>query len=67
MTIRYHISKQHKRMDHTAKGGLTIFWELFTVIPCSPKHLKRYCHRYLKTFVSQIETEGLLKIEEAIL
>ena len=26
-------------IDDTAKGGLTIFWELFTVIPYPPKHL----------------------------
>ena len=28
-------------MDDTAKGGPTIFWELLTVLPCAPKHLKR--------------------------
>ena len=28
-------------IDDTAKRDLTIFWELFTVIPCMPKHLKR--------------------------
>ena len=28
-------------MDDTAKGGLAQFWELFTVIPCAPRHLKR--------------------------
>ena len=27
-------------IDDTAKGGLTIFWELFTVIPCTPKDFK---------------------------
>ena len=26
-------------IDDTIKGGLTIFWELFTVIPCAPRHL----------------------------
>ena len=26
--------------DNTAKGDLTIFWELFTPIPRAPKHLK---------------------------
>ena len=42
------------------EGGPTIFWELFTVIPCVPKHFKRYI-----VIGSQIETEGSLKIEEA--
>ena len=28
-------------IDDTAKGGLTQFWELFTVIPCAPKDFKR--------------------------
>ena len=51
-------------IDDIAKGGLTI---LFTVIPCAPKHLKDQLHRYLKTFGSQIETEGSLEIEESIL
>ena len=51
-------------IDDIAKGGLTI---LFTVIPCTPKHLKHPLHRYLKTFGSQIETEGSLEIEESIL
>ena len=27
--------------DGFAKGGLTQFWELFTMIPCAPKYLKR--------------------------
>ena len=49
--------------DDTAKGGLTIFWGLFTVIPCAPNHLKRY----LKTSGSQIETGGSLRVEEGIL
>ena len=31
---------KNESIDNTAKGGLTIFWELFTVIPCAPKHLK---------------------------
>ena len=26
--------------DDSAKGGLTQFWELFTVIPCGPKMFK---------------------------
>ena len=39
-----------------------ILWKQFTVIPCGPKHL----YRCLKTFGSQIETEGLLKIEKAM-
>ena len=29
--------------DDTTKGDLTIFWELFTVIPCEPKHLSYAC------------------------
>ena len=41
-------------IDDTAKGGLTTFWELFTVIPCVPKDIKRQQHHYLKNFVSQI-------------
>ena len=28
-------------MDDTAKGGLALFYEIFTVIPCAPKDLKR--------------------------
>ena len=28
-------------IDDSAKGGLTQFWELFTMIPCEPKYLKR--------------------------
>ena len=36
------------------------------MIPCASKHLKRLKHRSLKTFRSQIETEGSLKIEKAI-
>ena len=27
--------------DDTAKRSLTIFWELFTVIPCAPKDFER--------------------------
>ena len=27
--------------DDSAKGGLTQFWELFTMILCAPKYLKR--------------------------
>ena len=26
-------------IDNTSKGGLTIFWKLFTLILCAPKHL----------------------------
>ena len=48
-------------IDDTAKGGLTIFWKIFTVLPCASKQ------RYLKTFVSQIETRGFLKVEEDML
>ena len=29
-------------IDDTAKGGLTQFWELFTVIHCAPKDFKHY-------------------------
>ena len=28
-------------IDDTDKGGLAQFWELFPMIPCAPKHLKR--------------------------
>ena len=28
-------------IDDFAKGGLTQFWELFTMIPCAPTYLKR--------------------------
>ena len=28
-------------IDETAKGCLTIFWELSTMIPCASKNLKR--------------------------
>ena len=28
-------------IDDSAKGGLTQFWELFTMIPCARKYLKR--------------------------
>ena len=52
-------------MDDTAKGGLTQFLDLLTVIPCAPKYFKRYRHRYLMTFGSQIEYEVFLKVEEA--
>ena len=45
------------RVDDTAKGGLTIFVETVTVIPCAPKHLKCQYYRYLKTFGSQIGAE----------
>ena len=31
----------HKWTDESAKGGLTQFWERFTMIPCVPKYLKR--------------------------
>ena len=51
-------------IDDSAKRGLTQFWELFTMIPCAPKYLK---YRYLKTFGSQIENKGSLKVEEATL
>ena len=54
-------------LDDTIKRSLTIFWELFIAILCAPKHLIRYYHSYLKTFGSQIQTEGSLKIEEATL
>ena len=54
-------------MDDTAKGGLTLFQELFTVIPCAPKDFKRQYHCYLRTIGSEIKSEGLLKLEKAIL
>ena len=28
-------------IDDTAKEGLAIYWEFFTVIPCAPKLLTR--------------------------
>ena len=28
-------------INNSAKRGLTQFWELFTMIPCTPKYLKR--------------------------
>ena len=37
------------------------------MIPCAPKHSKRYYNRHLKIFGSQIEPEGSLKIQETIL
>ena len=54
------------RIDAAGKGGLTIFWELLTVILCA-KTITSLLHRYLQRFGNQIETEGSLKIEEAIL
>ena len=54
-------------MDDTGKGGLTLFQELFTVIPCAPKDLKRSYHCYLKTPVSKIKNESSLELEKAIL
>ena len=30
-----------RSIDDSAKGGLIQFWELFTMIPCVPKYLKR--------------------------
>ena len=34
------------------------------MIPCAPKYLRRQQHRYLKTFGSQIESKGSLKVEK---
>ena len=31
----------NEKIDDSAKGGLTRFWEIFTMIPCAPKYLKR--------------------------
>ena len=31
----------YSTIDDSAKGCLTQFWELFTMIPCAPKHLNR--------------------------
>ena len=47
-------------IDDFAKGGLTQFGELFTVIPCARKDFTR-C---LKAFAFQIETEGSLEIKK---
>ena len=33
--------KGQRAMDNNAKGGLTQFQELLTVIPCAPKDFKR--------------------------
>ena len=35
------LSTSSRKIDDSAKGGLTQFWELFTMIPCAPKYLKR--------------------------
>ena len=32
---------QDLAIDDSAKGGLTQWWEFFTMIPCAPKYLKR--------------------------
>ena len=52
-----------RKIEDTAKGGLTIAGELFTVIPCAFKDFKRY----LKVFRSQILQQGFSNIEEAYL
>ena len=56
-------------MDDTAKGGLTQFYELLTVIPCAPKDSNLnnivICPGYLKTVGSQIKNEGSLKLKKA--
>ena len=44
-----------------SEGGLTQFWELFTVITCVPKNV----NLYLKASRSQIRCEVSLKVEEA--
>ena len=54
-------------MDDTAKGGLTLFQELFTVIPCVPKDFQRYYHCDLRTNGSEIKNDGSLEPEKAIL
>ena len=64
---RFVPEEYRKTINDTSKGGLTIFWELFPVIPCAPKHLKLQCDCYLKVFGSQIETERFSKTEEATL
>ena len=35
--VGYALSK----IDDSAKGGLTQFWEHFAMIPCAPKYLER--------------------------
>ena len=44
MELPYSVSSEGNlrivTIDNAAKGGLTMFWELFTVIPCAPNHLK---------------------------
>ena len=54
------------QIDDSAKG-LTQFSEHFTIIPSAPKYIKCQQHCYLKTFGSEIENKGSLKVEEAIL
>ena len=55
------------KLDDTTEGGLTIFWEHFTMIPCEPKHLKLQYHHYLKHLGLKLKLRAFLKIEEAIL
>ena len=35
------VSRRILKIDVTSKRGLTIFWELFTVISCMSKHFER--------------------------
>ena len=38
--LSYQLSTELRQIDDSAKGGLTQFWELFTMIPYAPKYLK---------------------------
>ena len=49
-------------IDNTAKGGLTKFLELFSVIPCAPKHRKMSITSLFEDiFGCQIETESIAR------
>ena len=54
-------------IDDTAKGGLTQFWEIFTVITCAPKDFRCKYHCSLKTLGPEIKNEGSSELEKAIL
>ena len=52
-------------IDDSAKGDLTQFWELITMIPCSLSDFNRQQDCYLQIFRSRIKNESPLKVEEA--
>ena len=37
VTVDFQTVSVVRSIDDSAKGGLTQFWELFTMIPCAPK------------------------------